>query len=124
MIFYSFHIQCKMSLYPIIFILHDADSSVITYKLHIIDNEKCSIILSKYSDITKIGNKNEIDEFGSAMINIFCFDNSNYQVHADIIKQYIDVDLAEEIGYLKEIDNNDINTMGLTHTYFVDFSNL
>lgn len=104
---------------PIFFIIHDDDSSIKTYKLKIIDKCKCSIMLTKYSEISCSDKKEEIVEYATGLVNIFF--GSKDEWHQELIQKHVTIDFSNDIGHLKQVNNNKINYINPSRIYFVEF---
>lgn len=107
---------------PVIFIIYGFGLRFKTYKLDILDDDKCNIIFNKYAKITTENDKDKILDFADAMFNIFNSQNTKYYI--DIINQFVSIDLSElnQIGISKKIKNNEINSIYPLKVYYLDFS--
>jgi len=104
---------------PIYFIIHHNDSEVITYRLKITNNDKCFIMLERYSEICSSNEKEKILEYATGLVNVFLGNQDKW--YRELIQKYIIIDLSDEIASLEEINNNNINSTYPSRIYFVDF---
>lgn len=104
---------------PRIFIMYEADRDVKIYKLNMIDENKCILILDKYSDICS-NSEEEVLSFADGMINIFFGNDEKY--YKDLIQKHITIDLSNQIGCLEEMNRNKVNSIYPARIYYVNFS--
>lgn len=101
------------------FIIHEDDSSVKTYKLNILDKNKCNTMLEKYSELSFLDKKEQTVEYASGLVNTFLGNKDKW--YQELIQKYTTIDLASDIAHLEEVNNNEINFVFPSRIYFVEF---
>lgn len=102
------------------FIIHADDCVVKTYKLKITDKDKCTTMLEKYCELSRSNEKEEILNYATGLVNIFLGNKCTF--YKELIQKYITIDLSNDIAYLEEVNNSEINFVYPARIYFVEFA--